>query len=457
MIAVVVILTYVSYNALNGLPFQSTYDINVPLPNADRLIATDDVKIAGVRVGEISSVTAEPPRGGRPAYALVGVHLDPSVGRLAIDTQAQVRSASVLGATYLALIPGHGRSTIAAGGTLTEGTNAGDLTDFFQIFKGRAAHSFQSSTADFAGGLAGEGDAFNYSLGALSALMPALTGVAQAMAAPAAHLSGFVSAFKQAFNALAPVSVQLSQLLQGAAQTFGALARVRPSLAAAIDAAPGAERASTVALEQSLPGLGALARLVVELRPAAVQFAPAFATTDSTLAAGIRALKGFPEFASSLEGTLSALDAISHIRSVDGAIRKATDLSLAGLRWLESAGPAQEHCNILALFTQGYGSQTAGLGFGDIPLIPTSVAGAKGNQTDNEQSAAPAPDAHINQSPQEDATACEAGNEPFNAGTRDLKPPPASAIVHKTTRATTPPPGVLQLANSAGLLAQNTR
>src|SRR6266700_327219 len=78
LIAIVLVLVggYISYNALSGLPFQSTYSVTVALPDADRLIPTDDVRIAGVRVGQVARVTAQPPRPGHVAYAVVGLRLD---------------------------------------------------------------------------------------------------------------------------------------------------------------------------------------------------------------------------------------------------------------------------------------------------------------------------------------------------------------------------------------------
>src|SRR5207245_341656 len=101
-----------------GLPFQKSYDVYVELPNANRIIEDGDVRIGGVRVGRVSSVTAVQPRDGGAPYARVGLRLKRSVGALPTDTTVKVRPASTLGMTYLELELGRAPRTLAEGQTL---------------------------------------------------------------------------------------------------------------------------------------------------------------------------------------------------------------------------------------------------------------------------------------------------------------------------------------------------
>jgi virulence factor Mce-like protein len=455
-IAVVAAVGYVSYHALSGLPFQSYYDVSVTLPNADRLIATDDVRVGGVRVGQVAAVAAEPSRDGNPPYAVVRLQLSPSLGRLPVDTRVQVRPASVLGATYVALTLGSARVKVPPGGVLPlrQASSSVELTDLFQMFRGSAARNFQASTADFGAGLAGEGQSFNVTFGSLAALMGPLTVVSKTLASPATHLSLFISASDRAFSALSPVSSQLSDLFVGAARTFGAFADQRPSLASTIVDAPTAETSGTVALRRALPGLNALAGVMRALAPAAPQLSSGLETLNGALYAGIAPLNSSPPFARSLGHALAALGSISRPPSTSGGLRKLAQLGVAFRQMIDPLEQAQLHCNVFPLFAFGFSGDLGELGSGQGPALANIPIDNPGNSTDNEQSAAPARDGHINYVPTENASECAAGNEPVTNGTQDLTNPTG---LPDQTRLTTPPPGALQRAAAAGLLAREAR
>ncbi len=450
-ILVVGVVGFVSYNALSGLPFQPMYRVNIEVSNADELIATDNVEIAGARVGQVVGVTAARSPNNHP-YAVIQLAIDPSVGYLPVDSSAQIRAASALGATYVALTLGRSRETIPAGGTLplarTSATVA--VTDLFQIFNRSAARNFQNATAQLAGGLAGRGQELNSTIGSVSALLPALTGVASALASPNARLTRFLGAYATAANALAPVSTQLAGLVADGAVTFRALAGARSSLAATIDAAPSTESAATVAFDSVRPGLDGLAHLATALEPGAQSLPGALTTINSTLSAGVQPLRQLPTLTRPLRTALSELETVSRVPSTSGALRKLGDLMAAGEQTLTALVPAQVHCNTLGLFTQNFASILGVFGTGEGPAL--GVFGLKGDGLDTEvQSAKPAPDVHVDNLPTENASECQAGNEPFNPNTQDLTPPAGPQPDH--TRATYPPPGVLALARSVGLLA----
>jgi virulence factor Mce-like protein len=428
------------------------YHVNIEVSNADRLIATDDVRIGGVRVGQVASVSAERARNNQPPYALIQLAIDPSVGHLPVDSSAEVRAASALGATYVALTLGHSRATIPAGGTLSlaRSSTTVAVTDLFGIFKGSAASNFQNATAQLADGLAGRGQALNSTIGSVSALLPALTGVASTLASPTTRLSRFLSAYETAANALAPISARLAGLIAHGAVAFGALASERSSLAATINAAPPTESAATVALNSVRPGLNGLAQLMTALEPAAQSLPGALTTINSTLSAGVQPLRQLPTLTRPLRRALSELDTVSRVPSTGGALRKLGDLMATIDQTLTALVPAQVHCNFLGLFTQNFASEVGMLGASEGPSLANF--GLAGDGLDTQvQSAKPAPDLHVNNLPIENGSQCQSGNEPYRPGTQDLTNPVGLLPDH--TRATYPPPGVLSLARSVGLLA----
>src|SRR5436309_2073164 len=97
-IVVAAVAVFISYNANSGLPFVPTYRVTVQVPDAAELSKGDDVRIGGGRVGQVLGVTAVPaPPGGTP-HARVALALDARTRKLPVDTQVQIRPASILGA-----------------------------------------------------------------------------------------------------------------------------------------------------------------------------------------------------------------------------------------------------------------------------------------------------------------------------------------------------------------------
>ena len=452
-IAVAAVVGYVSYNALSGLPFQSSYNVGVAVPNAERLIPTDDVRIGGVRVGQVTGVVAVPSQGGAPPHALIRVALDPSVGGLPVDTTAALRAASALGATYLQLSLGHASTRIPAGGVLplARSSNTVAVTDLFQIFNGSAARHLQDAIGGLASGFAGRGTAVNSTIGSISSLLQPLVSVESTLASPDSHLASFLTAWASTSGALAPESSALASLLSAGATTLGPLSRERAALGATIEATPPAESAATAAFIDVRPALDGLAELVAQLAPGARDLPDALAIANSALLAGVPPLRALPTLTDPLRHSLSVLEQVSRLDSTGGALRKLGDFLSATEQTLAVLTPAQVYCNIIGLFGQNISSAILSDGVGEGPSVGTFGLASYGNNNDPYQAAKAGPDAHVDSVPTENATECQSGNEPFSTHTQDLSPPSGRQPNH--TRTTHPPPGALELARSVGLLA----
>lgn len=446
-------LTYVSYNALSGLPLQSRYHVYVTLPSADRLVATDDVRIADVRVGEVSSVTAELSPQGRP-YARIGLALEPSVGQLPVDTTAQARSVSPLGETYLALVLGGSRTRIPSGGRLaaSRARTSVSVTDLFRIFDGNARQSFQQATGQLAAGLAGRGAGINDAIASTASLLEPATRVAGALAMPRAGIRPFLSGLATTAETLAPVGHDLAGTVSRAAITLNALDRRPAALGGTLDAVPVAERATTRALAAVAPGLDDLATLMTDLQPGARLLPRGVRTINTTLSAGAHGLGSTNLLLPPLRRAFSALATVARRPSSSGAVRKFGDLLDPVQTLVQTAGVAQEHCNIFGLLLISLSSVFNNYQVRNGPPVlffPLDTLGVPG---ENVQSAKPTPGVHVNNSPVENASECESNNEPFNAKQTLLRNPAGLQSDH--TRQTSPPPGVLERARAAGLLAQ---
>ena len=88
-VLITVVGVFLSYNANQGLPFVPSYSVKVEVPDAAEMVAGDEVRVGGARVGRVTSIEAMPARGKRPPYAQLELGLDVNQGPLPSDSQVQ--------------------------------------------------------------------------------------------------------------------------------------------------------------------------------------------------------------------------------------------------------------------------------------------------------------------------------------------------------------------------------
>jgi virulence factor Mce-like protein len=452
VVVVLVGAVYVSWNSIYGLPLQSRYTVYVDVPNAEHLVPTDEVRIAGIRVGEVTQVSAEPASAGRAPFARVKLELATSVGRLPADTKVRVGLSAALGATYVQLTLGHSRRTIAAGGVvpLANTQPTVDLVDLLDVFDHSTAAGIRQSLAGLGAGFAGRGPALNDMLGALPRLLPAFMRVAQTLAAPATRLGAFLRGYEAFTATFAPVATPLAELLTGASATFGGMRRAGPALAATLDALPQAESDTTSAFTALQRPLDRLATLVTDLRGGGTLLPTTLHQVNLTLDAGIAPLRGAVPFSAALGRALSTLQEVTRQPATLGTMGKLKDLVTASGTGLEALTPAQLDCDVIGLYGTQF-SKVFSMGGGEaqgLAEFDFINPGATGSILQN---AKPSPNLGVNYLPTENASECASGREPAPGSNG---PPQLSGPVgvgHAVPE-TAPPPGVTALAARAGLL-----
>jgi virulence factor Mce-like protein len=451
-IVVGIAIVYISYTANGGLPLAPTDRVYVELPNAQRLQRDSDVRIGGIRVGQVQSVEAVPGgRGGATPYARLELSLSPSVGSIPVDSHVQEEPASILGASYLQLVLGTSSQRLRAGATLplSQAAPTVQLTDLLDIFNHATATSIRSSLNDASAGFAGRGTDFNDTIGSFATVLPALQDVSRELAAPSTDLAGFIDGFDSASSALAPVSAPLASLLGDAATTFDAFQGDRGALGTAIDDAPGAEDAMTAALQRVDPSLSQLATLSQQLLPGARQLRTAVPRLDAALHAGLAPLREVGPLTSELRGLLTAFAALSRNPSTTSSLQLTVQASTELTTLLNALVPAQVQCNVIALWGRNLGLSLQ-VGNADEPFVPLGVVGL-GATSEYAQHPTPSSNLHVNYLPHENDQECESGNEPYNANTQSLSNPGGNQST--ATAITSPPAGVRARAARAGLLA----
>lgn len=448
-------LSYIAYHALQGLPGQSRYTVFVDVPNAAHLNRADEVRVGGLRVGQVAAVQAVTAPGTVP-YAHVKLRLDQDVAPLTATAQVSVQAGSVLGASFIELEPGTGGRDIPDGGSLPLGQagNTTQLTDLLDVFDRATARHLQATFRESSAGLAGRGRALNAAIESFAQMLVPFGRVAGTLAAPRTRLGDLIDALDRASAELAASSPEFASLVTNGARTFTALADERRALGAGIAAAPGAESAATTALRHVQPGLAATARVFEDLRPAAPLLVDSLRAADGALTAGTGALRALPAFARPLEGALRDVRKLTTAKSTGGAVRKTTELFASNAPLFASLQAMQATCNSLAIWAKGFSSVFGDIGFGEGPAVAHVQVTTLGASGETLQSAEPAPDLANNQYAHNNDQECESGNEPFT-GTQQRANPPG--LQPKKTLDTAPPTGALGHAKSAGLLDREPR
>ncbi|MCK9249800.1 MAG: MlaD family protein [Solirubrobacteraceae bacterium] len=452
-----VALVYVSYTANGGIPGQSGYRLEVELPDAERLVRTNQVRMAGVRVGQVDAVEAIPARrdGREPATARVSIRLDADVDPLPVDTLAKVRPASILGSSYLDLVPGRSARTIPDGGTLPrERARANvELTDLLDVFDTATAEALQTGATAVGGALVGRGRGLGESLASLGDTARPAERVMGRLADPDTRLGPLVDGYERTVRPFGERRAQVGRGTRDAATTLTAIAAERPALGRIVDELPGTLSRTTDELRRFRPALDDLADISVRLRPAARKLPRALTGTNRLVADAMPALRLIPRTAGDLDGVARRLTTVSGAASTIGTIGRTADAIAASTDLLALLTPAQVHCNYISLFGRVWDRAFGTLGVGDGPALANITVKSMGaGPLELLQNDRPLSNLHANYNPYANADECEAGNEPYSADRQLLTNPPGHQS--RETLRTEADPKVVERARRAGLTAE---
>lgn len=112
-LACVFVLAFASTNSADRLG-GGTYEVTARFANTGELKARAPVKIAGVKIGEVSSLVLDPGK----FEAVATLRLSHAAGELPADTSAAIYTAGLLGERYIGLTPGGDPEPLADGGEI---------------------------------------------------------------------------------------------------------------------------------------------------------------------------------------------------------------------------------------------------------------------------------------------------------------------------------------------------
>jgi ABC-type transporter Mla subunit MlaD len=451
---IVVVAVFLSYNANNGLPFVPTYNVNVELGQANGLQKSNQVKIAGTRVGTISNIKAvQNPRTGE-VRAIAELKLEKKVEPLPANTRAVVLSVSAVGLKYLELEKGNSIRKLHGGGTIpiSQTREPVNIEDLFNMFDKPTRTTIKINTTNFGDGVAARGLGLNRTIFEFKPLVTNAIPVLHNLASPKTDLHGFFAGLDRAASQTAPVAQQNANYYTDLDIFFKAWASVAPSIEAATRGGPPS-------LEQaihSLPTQGVFAENAAEfmhlLRPSAAILRTLAQPLGHAFQVGAVNLRAATQLNSALANSSKALAEFGENPIVTLSFEDFTHTLEVGNPLLAGITPAQSVCNYFTLAFRNVASlqsETVGVGTiarAQVVLAPTgennegfpSSSFANGPSHEFEAGSGRLFDAHNNHlhvnpypnvsGPGQPPKLCEAGNETYIPGQPQLGNLPAAFV-----------------------------
>jgi virulence factor Mce-like protein len=429
-VLVVVVAVFLSYQANKGLPFVPTYQISAEVPNANTLVPGNDVRIGGIRVGQITDIQPVSHEDGSVG-ATVDMELNQDLEPLPEDTNVVVRSRSALGLKYLELRRGTSDQGFPAGSTLPPSAarpEPVEIDEVFNMFDEPTRDAIQANLLEFGNALAGRGVSLNNAIGELRPLVERLEPVMRNLAEPDTGLSRFVSALAATAEEAAPVAEIQGQLFVDLDTTFRAFADVaRPFIQETISRSPETEDVAIDTLPRIRPFLANTAVLFSELRPGFHAFAPVSKEAAQAVSVGVKALRLAPAFNAELDPTAQSLLDLNNDPVSREGIRDLTTFSNVLSPPLSFITPVQSVCNYATLALQNLSSLVSfgdGIGTNQRAIVlqePTGPNGEVGpSSAPGSGGADPSNFLHFNPYPNTASPGqereCEAGNEVYAQG-----------------------------------------
>ncbi|MGP0100853.1 MAG: MlaD family protein [Solirubrobacteraceae bacterium] len=437
---IVVVAVFLSYNANNGLPFVPTYDVKVELPEASGLQPSNQVRIAGTRVGIVGSLTPhQNPRTGR-LTAIATLKLEKKVEPLPADTRAVVQSVSAVGLKYLELEKGSARQTLKAGQTIpiAQTREPVDIEELFNMFNKPTRTAIKINTNNFGDGLAGRGLGLNDAIHELRPLVTNAIPVLHNLANPATGLHELWVALDRVASQSAPVAQAQAEYFSELDTFFKAWAGVAPSIEAANRGGPASLEQATYSLPHEAPFYENAAEFMHLLRPSASALRTVAPQLGHAFSVGAVNLAAATALNTRLAESAQGLEEFAQNPIVSLAFEDFAQTLEIGNPLLAGIAPEQANCNYWSLAFRNLaslGSEDIGVGTlerAGTLLAPSGVnnegypASAIANGPDIERkstgSSEVVPNNHLHYNPYPNVTGpgqpnvCEAGNEKYVPG-----------------------------------------
>jgi ABC-type transporter Mla subunit MlaD len=430
-VLIVIVAVFLAYNANNGLPFVSTYNLTARVPNANAIVKGNEVRIGGARVGVVRGVAPVQLENGQVAAEL-DLRLDKSAEPVPVDSTVIIRPKSPLGLKYLQIVTGESPEGFEAGDTIPLAAarpEPVDIDQFFNMFDEPTRNAIQRNLSGFGNALAGRGPQINSALGALRRLAENGQPTLRNLVAPGTNFAGFWRALESLAATVAPVAEANASNFVALDRTFAAFARVsRPFIQETISKGPPFLDAAVEDLPAIRPFLRSSERVFAALQPGARALAETSPTINSALRAGIPVLNASPAFNAQLNPTAEALLDFQEEPGVFNGLELLTETNEVLEPGIQYIAPAQTFCNYLTIAFRNFASVASqGNGNGNwLNVLPFAPPDGPNSEAGPASAPANGPSIrvknHLHSNPYPRTAApgqdkvCEAGNERYVPG-----------------------------------------
>jgi ABC-type transporter Mla subunit MlaD len=267
--------------APKGYRFQTSFG------EATQLAKEADVRISGVSVGKVKTITTQPDGRSRAT-----IELKERYAPLPRDAKAILRQKTLLGETYVELTPGDkSKGTIPENGTLpaSQVSPTVELDEIFRAFDSRTRDAFQVWMQSQAASFKGRGADINDAIGNLAPFAVDTDVLLRILKGQQADVRGVVRDTGTVFNALSARDSELASLITNSNRVFSTTAERNADLKALFRVLPTFQRESTTTVNRLTQFARTTNPLVTQLRPAARELSPTLVQL-SALAPDLKAL-----------------------------------------------------------------------------------------------------------------------------------------------------------------------
>jgi phospholipid/cholesterol/gamma-HCH transport system substrate-binding protein len=256
------------------------YRVQVGFPEATTLATEADVRIAGVSVGKVRALEVD----GDRNRTLATLELDREFAPLRADTRAKLRQKTLLGETYVELIPGRGKRMLPEDGRLADAQvdDSVQLDEIFDSLDPQTRKAFRGWQQELAKGVRGRGRDFNDALGTLPGFAADGSDVLGVLDSQEEALQRLVKNTGVTFAALTENEQQLQTLITSSQRVFEATGSRNEALAESIRIFPTFLDESKATLERLETFSIDTRPLIQDLRPVAVDLKPTLADLRAT-------------------------------------------------------------------------------------------------------------------------------------------------------------------------------
>ncbi|HUB74090.1 MAG TPA: MlaD family protein [Solirubrobacteraceae bacterium] len=260
------------------------YRVTIAFPRSFSLAEESDVRISGVEVGHVVSLSVGPQGRTRAILEIAGRYAP-----IRADMHAILRQKTIIGETYVQLKPEGDRGPyLRDGGQLANAQVEPSVTldDILSALNGKTRRAFQIWQEAVAEGIDGRGEQINASFAQLEPFVESANRLVTLLDQQEGAVRALVHNTGVVFNALASRDHQLEGTIANGERTFHAAAAASSAFAEAFRLLPGFQRNSRVALKET-----------DRFAAIAVPYFDEFSVTERKLAALLKSAKPFsPQF-----------------------------------------------------------------------------------------------------------------------------------------------------------------